>query len=203
MYLAMLELNPRSRQVQSELRDPYQMHRTLSKAFGEDKQSYREARCLFRVDEPKQFDNPIVLIQSRTRPDLSRLSVDDRYLASEPRVKEFKPSFRVGQRLKFRLRANPTVKRDGKRIGLASEEDQRTWFQRKAEKGGFCVLALNVYRGRQQKAAANGSAAEFTTVVFEGVLEVADPEKFSEAIENGVGSGKGFGYGLLSVAPVR
>jgi hypothetical protein len=35
MFLSMIEVNPRCRQVQAELRDPYQMHRTLSKAFGD------------------------------------------------------------------------------------------------------------------------------------------------------------------------
>ena len=35
LYLSRLALNPRSRQAQAEIRDPYQMHRTLSKAFPE------------------------------------------------------------------------------------------------------------------------------------------------------------------------
>jgi len=36
IHLSLLILNPRSRQIQAELRDPYQMHRTISRAFGED-----------------------------------------------------------------------------------------------------------------------------------------------------------------------
>ena len=40
-------------------------------------------------------------------------------------------------------------------------------------------------------------------VTFEGVLEVTDAEKFREALAKGVGSGKAYGFGLLSVAKAR
>ena len=42
----------------------------------------------------------------------------------------------------------------------------------------------------------------FVAVRFEGVLEVTDPTAFCKTVENGIGSGKGFGFGLLSVAPL-
>ena len=38
---------------------------------------------------------------------------------------------------------------------------------------------------------------------FDGVLEVNDPDIFIKSIESGIGSAKGFGFGLLSIAPVK
>jgi CRISPR system Cascade subunit CasE len=38
-------------------------------------------------------------------------------------------------------------------------------------------------------------------VVFEGRLRVTDAEAFRRALAAGIGSGKAFGFGLLSVAP--
>ena len=37
-------------------------------------------------------------------------------------------------------------------------------------------------------------------VKFEGELVVTDPTRFAETLKNGIGSAKGFGFGLLSVA---
>ena len=40
-------------------------------------------------------------------------------------------------------------------------------------------------------------------VLFEGRLEVTDRTMFLEALRGGIGSGKAFGFGLLSVASIR
>ena len=37
-------------------------------------------------------------------------------------------------------------------------------------------------------------------MLFEGVLRVADPAALASAVENGLGSAKGYGFGLLSLA---
>jgi len=36
-------------------------------------------------------------------------------------------------------------------------------------------------------------------VQYDGLLEVLDPARLNEAVANGIGSGKGFGFGLLSL----
>jgi CRISPR system Cascade subunit CasE len=40
-------------------------------------------------------------------------------------------------------------------------------------------------------------------VLFEGLLEVTDPDNLRLAIREGIGPGKAIGCGLLSVAPLR
>ena len=51
----------------------------------------------------------------------------------------------------------------------------------------------------------NGSTmtVRFLSVRFEGLLQVSDPDRFVGAIRSGIGSAKGFGFGLLSVAPAQ
>ena len=44
-------------------------------------------------------------------------------------------------------------------------------------------------------------SSEFSAALFEGELTVTDANKFADAIANGIGKAKGFGFGLLSVAP--
>lgn len=41
------------------------------------------------------------------------------------------------------------------------------------------------------------------TATFEGVLTVVDPERFREVLTHGLGSGKAYGCGLLTLAPVQ
>lgn len=205
LYFSRLILNPRSRQVRAELEDPYQMHRTLSKAFGDDKSSWQEARVLFRVDEVGGM--PWVLVQSQMAPDWSRLTVSEDYLKAQPETKEINPCFHSGQKLVFRLLANPTKKSksEGKRLGLVKEEEQIRWLNRKGELHGFevCSVALVPFGKLKSKITKDDKECEatFFAVRFDGLLRVTNPESFAKAIRHGVGSAKGLGFGLLSVAP--
>ncbi len=44
------------------------------------------------------------------------------------------------------------------------------------------------------------TAVELRIVQFDGLLEVTDPARFGESLLGGIGSGKGFGCGMLSLA---
>jgi CRISPR system Cascade subunit CasE len=43
--------------------------------------------------------------------------------------------------------------------------------------------------------------SQFSAARFDGTLRVTDPEKLAHALVNGIGKARGFGFGLLSVAP--
>lgn len=204
IYLSRLWLNPRSTQAQAELHDPYQLHRTISKAFGSDDGAYAEARCLFRVEAASDDRRVPVLVQSRLAPDWTRLTVTDRYLLTTPEVKACDIAFQVGQRLAFRMRANPTVKRAGKRYGLYQEPEQLHWLARKGEQHGFTVCSSSMEMDRKVTAhITHAQSAELLAVTFDGLLQVTDPDALLCAIEGGIGSGKGLGFGLLSLARLR
>ncbi|WP_025745504.1 type I-E CRISPR-associated protein Cas6/Cse3/CasE [Kallotenue papyrolyticum] len=129
-----------------------------------------------------------------------------------------------GSVLRFRLRANPTrrirknnLEQDekwrGKRVDLRREADQIAWLQRKAEQGGFRLLTVSVasdvpdVRVMPQAGAygyrrigAERKRLTFGAVIFEGRLVVQDVERFRATLISGIGSGKAYGFGLLSVA---
>jgi len=201
IYLSKVVLNLRNRRVQKELVNIYELHRTLLSAFP-DRIAGGLGRVLFRVE---RFDGDTVdvLVQSESRPDWQKFNDDPSYLVGLPATKELEPSFREGQRLLFRLRANPTVKREGKRLGHYRMEDQIAWFNRKAGSHGFTVEHVLVAPERAIEGKKGPAAMKFSSALFEGVIRVTDPVKFREAIETGIGSAKGFGFGLLSVAPAK
>jgi CRISPR system Cascade subunit CasE len=37
-------------------------------------------------------------------------------------------------------------------------------------------------------------------IQFEGLLQVTDPDRLQHTVQQGIGSGKGLGFGLLSLA---
>ena len=215
MYLSKLTLDPRSRQVRSGLSNPYELHRTLMRAFP-SAEGGGPGRVLFRLETPIRSAQTglILLVQSEKEPDWPKLGSPNGYhLPDGPNnPKAFNPTFRPGQRLLFRLRANPTVKRYcaakdcSKRVGLLKEEEQRRWLDRKAEEGGFKVLAANVTSegkigGKIRQPDQKTHDLCLLAVRFDGLLQVADPDRFLAALQKGVGSGKGLGFGLLSLAP--
>jgi len=219
MYLSRLILNPRSRQVQREIGDPYQLHRTIMAAFPETLPEGE--RILHRLEQNPQSLQTVLLVQSQVAPDWSALATKDYFLSLDPfgdlenpAVKEVSLTFHAGQQLHFRLRANPVKRlfrdlpeynlKKGQRIGLFREEDQREWLKQKGDDGGFTVEAVAMrsegFSGGWTK---DQQKLKHYAVCFDGILQVTDPAAFLTAIQAGIGSGKAFGFGLLSVAPVR
>ncbi len=212
MYLSRLILNPRSRRVQSEVSDPYQMHRSLMRAFPDGVREVGE-RTLFRVDAEPRFAGPALLVQSRLEPDWSWLGEPEArgYLLPLPEpnpwVKRFELHLEPGQVLAFRLRANPTVRRAGKRLGLYREEQQLAWLARKAQAAGFEPVGVHVCQEHMRRGTLHRERVEhrleLLSVRFDGYLRVTDPQRLAGALAAGIGSGKGFGFGLLSLARLQ
>ena len=207
MYLSKLVLNPTSRRVRTELSRPYELHRTLMRAFPSAAVG-GSGRVLFRLDVDRETGAVTVLVQSVQKPDWTALDATRDFLLEPAVYKQFAPAFSADQVLRFRLRANPTVKREGKRFGLVREEEQLAWMQRKGTAGGFEPVSVTTIpeRAMDDKMtdnAGNKHDLTLTAVRFDGLLRVTDPTAFNRTLEQGVGSGKGFGFGLLSVAPVR
>ena len=212
MYLSRLILNPRNRRVQREVADLYQMHRSLMRAFP-DRLEPAEERVLFRLEDHPRLNAFVLLVQSHTFPNWSWLAEPGArgYLLPvdepNPAVKSFDLRLTPGQVLVFRLRANPTVKRNGKRLGLYREEEQREWLLRKAEQAGFRVLAARIGGQRLVEGTIHRDGTthrlRMLSVQFDGFLEVTDPDRLWEAVCRGIGSGKALGFGLLSLARPR
>jgi CRISPR system Cascade subunit CasE len=205
MYLSRLSLDPRSRQARRDLAEPYELHRTLLRAFP-GAAAGGPGRVLYRPEYARDTGLTAVLVQSPGRPAWDALPED--YLREAPACRSVEPAFAPGRSLPFRLRANPSAKRrregqrQGRREGLLTEDLQRAWLEAKAAAGGFRVLAaLIVPEGfaHGHKGGPGGQDLTHLAVRFDGRLTVTDPAAFRRTLEAGVGSGKGFGFGLLSV----
>lgn len=169
---------------------------------------------LFRIDLLLN-GRAAIIVQSATSPDWDYAFHNASYLlAAPPQTKEFDPQLLKGMLLRFRLLANPTrkietksiegVKRNGRRVPVATDK-LHEWLSRKAKDSGFAVddTSLIIQAGYAYvDKMKNGGGQQLRAVRYEGTLSVVDPELFREAIVCGIGPGKGFGFGLLSLARV-
>lgn len=104
-----------------------------------------------------------------------------------------------------------------RRISIYKEEEQIEWLAKQGENHGFQIADLKInpavrnvisakegkieFKKRDEKDSHKKTTLTYGSVVFEGVLKVTDADKFREALVNGIGQGKAYGFGLLSVAP--
>jgi CRISPR system Cascade subunit CasE len=85
------------------------------------------------------------------------------------------------------------------------EKALQLWLERKGESGGFDVLRVtaitegNIAAWQTRKDDDKRKLTHFA-VRFEGLLQVTDPATLWETVQQGIGPGKGLGFGLLSLA---
>ena len=201
MHLSRLQLNT-TRAAVGWASNPYRVHRRLMMACDGD------PRLLFRIEDTSEGTQ--ILVQSHIEPNWPFAFGDFAVLRCPPESKSFDLHLEAGRLYRFRLLANPTVKKksdDGKpyRLGLIKEADQLAWLTRKLEDAGVklasCVVMPRGLQHSGKNPAQDANAATHLAVLFEGALQAQDPARLRAVVESGVGSAKGYGFGLLSLAP--
>lgn len=250
IYLTRMTLNPRSNQARSEVGNPRELHRTISRGFPAivnppgtlkhlEKTPRSEYNILHRLDIERRRGKAFLLVQAEREPDWDFLK--NTGYADEIETKEVGGNYEAIEnemRLIFRLQANPT-KRVGKsdteakerfkpsgtnneirrRVELRTDEERFRWLAGQGERFGFKIADLKInpavrnvisakegkieFKKPDEKDSANKKTVTYGSVVFEGVLIVTDADKFREALRCGIGQGKAYGFGLLSIAPVK
>lgn len=130
-------------------------------------------------------------------------------------VKTIAPAFLKFRHYRFDLRANPTRKlhkfdlngeriKNGRRQPLTRLCEQAEWLERKAGQSGFKLIKYPEIGFCQDQVFRKRSGhGVHTGVRFRGLLEVTHPDRFETAFYNGIGSAKGFGFGLLLLQPAK
>jgi CRISPR system Cascade subunit CasE len=196
-------------------RDAHELHAALWAAFPDGERSF-----LFRADrtETDASMRLRVLVQSRVE---ARWSALEANLASCEQVQR-DWTLTPGDRLRFLLRANPTVrrkgshdtatrdwhgeeyrKRAGHRVALLRDEERLDWLNRKAAAGGFAVEGARIQNKVPCIWSKKNQTATHDGCDFEGLLHVTDSVAFAATLDTGIGSGKAFGFGLLSIAAIE
>ena len=175
MYLSRVELDPTRRSTMAALSAPQKLHGAVESAFAGERR-----RRLWRLDR----------LGERLDPLLQRV---------EP-----------GSCWQFRLTANPTKScKDpqnpaarGTVAAHCTTQYQKQWLLERAAKHGFALREeeFTVTRVQWQHFAKHGTRpVTLLAVTYEGILQVTDAEQFRALLCQGMGRGKAYGLGLMTV----
>ena len=228
MYLSRVPLGLTRLDAIAFVSSPYKVHAAVEQAFASSAVREDErGRILWRSDEVPGNEREVWLyVVSPDKPDFTHICDQVASVASPSWVtKEYDPVLdRVseGQLWQFRLKANPVRKvliDKGRREragvigtlqGHVTEAQQRAWLMDRAEAHGFHIAQteegferLTVSHRRRERFKRQGSVVTLTTAQYDGILEVTDAEAFRHTLGFGLGRARGFGCGLMTIAPLR
>lgn len=215
MYLSRVALDLTKRATMLALQNPAMIHGAVERSF-----EPRAERSLWRIDE--LGGRRYLLLLSKELPELSALAAQFG-TQDAPETRDYSPllaRITPGSRWQFRLHANPTYSSggDGKRgkvhactlvqkpesarPGAPEPKTQTGWLLHQAETHGFSVRADEFGVKRIQWYAfgkESGAQVKLLGVTYEGILTVTDADRFRQALVGGIGRGKAYGLGLLTV----
>ncbi len=205
------------------------MHRTIMSCFPQiNSNSQRKYfDVLYRIEKDFKLLRTYILVQSRIKPNWSLLP--NRYVLrvnnGEKGIEILKIdnnfiTISNGSLLKFRHCCTPMKRRtsimNGKKIykktPLLTEENQIKWFKRKGDQHGFHISSNLDQKNQLNLRIINQDLVQgikiinkkikrlsFNSITFDGLLKVVDKIKFITALHTGIGRGKSFGFGLITI----
>lgn len=227
MYLSRMELNPARRGTHRLLANPQSMHAAVLAAFPHGS----ESRPLWRVDRGRDGTYLYVVSSGRPSFEhLQEQAGWSQQMSWQTRdYDEVLHRLQRGQQFAFRLTANPShtvTFSDGRKQRLAhvTATQQASWLVDRVEGLGIELLrsstpelvlgdvdasdavvpewALTVSERSTLRFPRNGKTVTLGTARFDGALEVVDVDLLRRALVSGVGRGKAYGCGLLTLAPL-
>lgn len=164
----------------------------INSAIGDDYKQHQVIRQIFPGDQKILFQQSDcgILITSITKPIDETLKIKEIDLSSIAVT---------GEQFTFSLRLNPTRRDRKKRKRVALEDPQiRPWIEKQLKEIGVDAQFQFIKEG-MRRSIKQGDTISFFSVMCIGVLTVKDSGRFQKALENGIGHGKGFGFGLLNI----
>ncbi len=209
MYLSRIKLSPTKRATMKALTNLKIFHEYLEGCFPGDR-----PRNIWRIDRLK--DNLYILVLSKEKTDFSPFCKQFSLSEDSWETKDYDPllsRLKNGNIWRFRLLANPTyqvkakspITLRGKVRAHITPERQKEWLVKQSKKNGF-QLATDGFDVKENKwfrfRKNSGDIVTILSVAYEGLLMITDVDLFRKVLVNGIGRGKAYGMGLLTVVSV-
>lgn len=209
MILTQAHLNIRRSGAKKLLGSPQAMHAAILSGFAP---GVDPGRPLWRVDTDDEL-RPTLYVVSTARPDLTHLEEQAGW-PSQPTARSisydsFLESLRPDQVWGFRVTVNPThramIGGAKKILGHVTVEQQTQWLLDRQEQMGVsfeiegqrtCYLS---HRSVRQFRRGNATVT-LNQASFSGTLRVVDKDLLQQTLTQGVGRGKAYGCGLMTLA---
>ena len=206
MYMTRLELDRTKRATILALSSPNKLHGAIESGFPGERR-----RRLWRIDELN--GRCFLLIVSEDEPQLAAAAMQFAPEGTSWETRNydaFLERIALQSRWHFRLAANPTISsprgegQRGKVYAHVTVHQQKEWLLSRTEKHGFSLAEDDFDVTKRGTMSFNrGASRQLVTLgfcVFEGLLTVTDANLFRQALTQGIGRGKAYGLGLITIA---
>ena len=226
-YLSRIWLNPLRARAQLFLRNPHALHAAV---LGGIARQPVEERVLWRLD-PVHPRKPELLVLTDSRPSWEHLVEQAGWpqaADARPETRDYRPlldKVQRGREFRLRLRANPvsatrsptkpSVAQEkrlaesrprGVRVAHRTAAHQLGWFHDRLPRSGFEPLTTAlIARDRLVFTKSDGAAHNrvvLATATCDATVRVTDPELARHHLLAGLGPAKGYGCGLITLAPL-
>ena len=219
MYLTRFEINAARRAAKSLLASPQKLHAAMMAAFPATAVQDGDGRVLWRLDQRQH--QVVLYLVSPGKPDLTHLVEQVGWPSTHGwDTRDYTTlldRLRPGDQWAFRLKANPVSSRRknadaerSQRFGHVTVAQQTQWLLDRADRNGFTIPLgghgepdVAVHGRENLKFDRRNQSVTLSTAVFEGRLEITDVDVFRRSLVHGIGPAKGYGCGLLTLAPTR
>ena len=202
MLLSRLALDITKRATMIALQNPAMFHGAIERAF-----EPRSSRTLWRIDVLHR--QHYLLLLSEEEPNFTAFIAQfGTGEAAETRSYDsLLERIEDGSTWQFRLCANPTYSKTkpngrGTVCAHSTVEHQCRWLKEQAQKHGFALADDEftvVHSQWYTFSKSTGDKVKLLSVTYEGLLSVTDAESFREALTQGIGRGKAYGMGLMTL----
>ena len=209
MYLTRMRLDTKKRETIKALMAPSQFHSIIESSYSGERE-----HPLWRIDHLN--NNYYLMILSERKPELSSAVRRFGFSGETWEQKDYSnmlDQITFGSKWHFRLTANPTkslpikntdennLRCRGKVVAHVTPYYQKEWLCHKAEQCGFSLYEneFEVVFSKWYKFKKGENTISILAVTFEGFLTITDVDLFRNTLCRGIGRGKAYGLGMLTV----
>jgi CRISPR system Cascade subunit CasE len=195
MFYTRIILNSRHLALKEDRQNACLRHRRIESLFPEHKRS--EADALFH------WEDLTILIQSTIEP---RFDLVPKNYTSEIQTKQIDlaSTLKPLQWLEFRLLADTTGIEKNTRRRVSRDPDKLPdWLASRLEGSAKIDEFLAIHRSPEMKVRRLENQWKIEPTLFNGYLQVINPEQFALTVSSGFGRSRAYGCGLMRIAPAR
>ena len=208
MFLTRVELNTSKRKTQIALASPSLLHGAIEHSFQE-----KQERNIWRIDTLN--NHMYLLLVSKNKPDMSQFISQFGFDGQSAETKDYSAflnRIENGTVWRFRLVGNPTHSISsengrGKVVAHITDKYQLEWLYNRLSSLGMSIVENScIVKGTEWKMFYKNNAdcgrntkVKILQVAYEGMLKIEDSDAARTGLTEGIGRGKAYGCGLLTL----
>ncbi|KAA9291676.1 type I-E CRISPR-associated protein Cas6/Cse3/CasE [Aerococcus urinae] len=211
MYMSRVAIDTKNPMKMRSLNHLGAYHNWVESSFPEEFDANIRTRKLWRID--KVDGQEYLLIVSPSKP--NREALEKYGITGSAQVADYSSflnNLEEGMEAQFRVRLNPVVsesqpgKKRGRVVPLYGDEKQLNFLLDRDKKNGFQINPVTlciVEKGFEPVKKRNEATIKLSSATYEGVLKITDLNQFKQTLKEGFGRKKAYGFGLMTIIPMR